>query len=162
VVCGRGDSRGNGFGSQQRQRRGHAMMVEAEAAQGQTTINYEAVAIAGETVVVAETAAAVAVAAAAAMVAAMRQPWQWWRRCQLCLAEESVIFPALLGRLTPNWHHCRGGRAAAAVGMSWCCQSACGLVAAGREGSSHGGGGYAVVLSGQRCFNARMVELSGR
>jgi hypothetical protein len=67
-------------------------MVEAEAAQGQTTINYEAVAIAGETVVVAETAAAVAVAAAAAMVAAMRQPWQWWRRCQLCLAEESVIF----------------------------------------------------------------------
>ncbi len=160
MVCGRGDSRGNGFGSQQRQRRGHAMMVEAEAAQGQTTINYEAVAIAGETVVMAETVAAVAVAAA--MVAAMRQPWQWWRRCQLCLAEESVIFPALLGRLTPNWHHCRGGRAAAAVGMSWCCQSACGLVAAGREGSSHGGGGYAVVLSGQRCFNARMVELSGR
>jgi hypothetical protein len=66
------------------------MMVEAEAAQGQTTINYEAVAIAGETVVMAETVAAVAVAAA--MVAAMRQPWQWWRRCQLCLAEESVIF----------------------------------------------------------------------
>jgi hypothetical protein len=71
-------------------------MVEAEASKGQTTINYEAVAIAGETVVMAEMVAAVAVAAAmmatAAMVAAMRQPWQWWRWCQLCLAEESVIF----------------------------------------------------------------------
>jgi len=85
-----------------------ATAVKAEAAQGQTTINYEAVAIAAETVMVAaaETAAAVAVAeamavavavavaamAVAAMAAAMRQPWQRWRWCRLCLAEKSVIF----------------------------------------------------------------------
>ena len=55
-------------------------MAKAEAAQGQTTINQKAVAIAAETVLVAaEMAAAVAVAAAmatVAMVATMRQPWQ--------------------------------------------------------------------------------------
>ncbi len=73
MVCGGGDS-GNGVGSQQWQWRGQATMVEADVAQGQTTINYEAGAIAGETVVVVETVAAVAVAAAmatAAMAAAM-------------------------------------------------------------------------------------------
>ena len=49
-------------------------MAEADVAQGQTTINYEAGAIAGEAVVVVETVAAMAVAAAmatAAMAAAM-------------------------------------------------------------------------------------------
>ena len=55
-------------------------MAEAEAAQGQTTINQKAVAIAADTVLVAaEMAAAVAVAAAmatVAMVGTMRQPWQ--------------------------------------------------------------------------------------
>jgi hypothetical protein len=56
------------------------MVAKAEAAQGQTTINQKAVAMAAETVLVtAEMAAAVAVAAAmatAAMVATMQQPWQ--------------------------------------------------------------------------------------
>ena len=60
------------------------MVVKAEEAQGQTTINQKAVPIAAETVV-AESAAAVAVAVAAAvaaamataaMAAAMQQPWQ--------------------------------------------------------------------------------------
>ena len=55
-------------------------MAEAEAVQGQTTINQKAVAIAAEMVlVVAEMAAAVAVAATMAMVAMVvttRQPWQ--------------------------------------------------------------------------------------
>jgi hypothetical protein len=59
VVCSRDDS-GNGISSQQRQARGQATVAEAEAAQGQTTINQKMVAIAAETVlVVAETAAAV-------------------------------------------------------------------------------------------------------
>ena len=58
------------------------MMFEAEAVQGQTTINQKAVAMAAETVLVtAEMAAAVAVAVAvalatAAMAATTRQPWQ--------------------------------------------------------------------------------------
>ena len=38
AVCGR-DNSGNGVGSQQRQARGQAMVVKAEAAQGQTAIN---------------------------------------------------------------------------------------------------------------------------
>jgi hypothetical protein len=56
------------------------MVAKAEAAQGQTTINQKAVAIAAESVLVAaKTAAAVAVAesmATAAMAATMWQPWQ--------------------------------------------------------------------------------------
>jgi len=80
AVGGRGDS-GNGIDSQWRQQRGQATVAKAEAAQGQTTINQKAVAIAAETVLVAaEMAAAVAVAAAmatVAMVATTRQPpWQ--------------------------------------------------------------------------------------
>ena len=81
AVCGRGDS-GNGVDSQRRwpQRRGQATVAKAEAAQGQTTINQKAVAIAAEMVlVVAEMAAAVAVAATmatVAMVVTTRQPWQ--------------------------------------------------------------------------------------
>ena len=55
-----------------------ATMVEADAAQEQTTINYKAVAISGEMIVVAETVAAMAVAAAMATAAmataAMQQP----------------------------------------------------------------------------------------
>ena len=55
-------------------------MAKAEAAQGQTTINQKAVAIAAKTVLVAaEMAAAVAVAAAmatVAMVGTTRQPWR--------------------------------------------------------------------------------------
>jgi len=55
-------------------------VAEAEAAQGQTTINQKAVAIAAESVLVAaEMAAAVSVAVAMAtvvMVATTRQPWQ--------------------------------------------------------------------------------------
>ena len=78
AVCGRDDSV-NGVGSQQRQVRGQATVAEAEAAQGQTTINQKAVAIAAELVMVAaETATAVAVAAAmatAAMAATTQQPW---------------------------------------------------------------------------------------
>ena len=63
AVCGLGDS-GNGIVSQRRQRRGQAPVAKAEAAQGQTTINQKAVAIAAEMVLVAaEMAAAVAVAA---------------------------------------------------------------------------------------------------
>ena len=57
------------------------MVAKAEAAQGQTTINQKAVAIAAETVLVAaEMAAAMAVAGAKAtvvVVATTRQPWQW-------------------------------------------------------------------------------------
>ena len=81
AVCGLGNS-GNGIVSQRRQRWGQATVAEAEAAQGQTTINQKVVAIAAEMVLVAaEMAAAVAVAAAAAMVtmvmvATTRQPWQ--------------------------------------------------------------------------------------
>jgi hypothetical protein len=78
-VCGCGNS-GNGVDSQWQQRWGQATVAKAEAAQGQTTINQKAVAIAAETVlVVAEMAATVAVAAAmatVAMVARTRQPWQ--------------------------------------------------------------------------------------
>jgi hypothetical protein len=77
AVCSCSKS-GNGVGSQQRQQWGQAKVVEAEEAQGQTTINQKSVAIAVETVV-AETAAAVAVAAVmatAAMAAATRQPRQ--------------------------------------------------------------------------------------
>jgi hypothetical protein len=55
-------------------------LPEAEAVQGQTTINQKAVAMAAETMLVmAEMAAAVAVASAmatTAMAATMRQPWQ--------------------------------------------------------------------------------------
>jgi len=79
AVCGRADS-GSGVDSQWRQWRGQAAVAEAEAAQGQRTINQKTVAIAAETVlVVTEMAAAVAVAAAMAMVAIVattRQPWQ--------------------------------------------------------------------------------------
>ena len=53
-------------------------VAEAEAMQGQTTVNHKAVAIAAETVA-AETVAVMAVTAAmamAAMAATMRQPWQ--------------------------------------------------------------------------------------
>ena len=42
LVCSR-DGSGNGVGSQQRQVRGQATVAEAEAAQGQTTINQKAV-----------------------------------------------------------------------------------------------------------------------
>ena len=66
AVCGRDDS-GNGVGSQ----RGQATVAEEEAAQGQTTINQQAVAMAVETVLVA--------------ARRQRQPWQWqrqWRRRQ--------------------------------------------------------------------------------
>ena len=54
------------------------MVAKAEAAQGQTTINQKAVAIAAETVLVAaEMAAAVAVAVAAVMAApTWRRQWQ--------------------------------------------------------------------------------------
>ena len=56
-------------------RKGRQMVAKAEAAQGQTTINQKAVAMAAETVLVtAEMAAAVAVAAAIATAA-------WWRQC---------------------------------------------------------------------------------
>ena len=56
-------------------------MAEAEAAQGQTTINQKAVAIAEETVMVtAEMAAAVAVAAAMAVAAMVATTWQLWQR----------------------------------------------------------------------------------
>ena len=69
VVCSR-DNSCNGVGSQQQQVQGQASVAEAEAAQGQTTINQKAVAIAAETVLVAaEMAAAMVVAAAMAMVA---------------------------------------------------------------------------------------------
>ncbi len=72
------DEGGNGVGSQQLQARGQATVVEAEAAQGQTTINQKAVVMAAETVLVTvEMAAAVAVTmATAAMAAKTRQPWQ--------------------------------------------------------------------------------------
>ena len=72
----------NGVSSQQWQARGQATVAEAEAAQGQTTINQKVVAIAAETsLLAAETAAAVAVAVAVAMVTAAMaaktwQPWQ--------------------------------------------------------------------------------------
>ena len=51
VVCGRDDS-DNGVGSQQQQAPGLATVAKAEAAQGQTTINQKAVAIAAEMVLV--------------------------------------------------------------------------------------------------------------
>jgi hypothetical protein len=56
-------------------------MAEAEATQGQTTINQKKVAIAAETVMVtAEMAAAVAVAAAMAVAATAATTWQPWQR----------------------------------------------------------------------------------
>ncbi len=56
-------------------------MAKAEAAQGQTTINQKAAAIAAETVMVtAEIAAAVAVAAAMAVAAMAATTWQPWQR----------------------------------------------------------------------------------
>ena len=64
AVCGCDDS-GNGVSSQQRQARGQATVAEAEAAQGQTTINQKVVAMTADMVLVmAEMAADVAVAAA--------------------------------------------------------------------------------------------------
>ena len=80
MVCSHDDS-GNGVGSQQLQARGQATVAEAEAVQGQTTINQKAVAMAAEMVLVtAEMVAAVAMAAVmatAAMAATTtRQPWQ--------------------------------------------------------------------------------------
>jgi len=51
AVCGHDDS-GNGVSSQQRQARGQATVAEAEAAQGQTTMNQKVVAMAAEMVLV--------------------------------------------------------------------------------------------------------------
>ena len=74
AVCGRVDS-GNGVDSQRQQRRGQATVAEAEAAQGQTTINQKAVAIAAEMVLVAAAVAEAAAMATAAMAATTWQPW---------------------------------------------------------------------------------------
>ena len=62
AVWGRDDS-GNGVGNQQRQARGQATVVKAEAAQGQTSINQQVVTIAVEMVLV--------------VARRQRQPWQW-------------------------------------------------------------------------------------
>ena len=74
AVCGRGNS-GNGVNSQRWQWWGQATVAEAEAAQGQTTINQKAVAIAAETVLVA------AEMAKPCQWQWQWQLWQWWRQC---------------------------------------------------------------------------------
>jgi len=80
AAFGRKDSV-NGISSQQWQARGQATVAEAEAVQGQTTINQKAVAKAAETsLLAAETAAAVAVAVTMVTAAMAAKPWQPWQQ----------------------------------------------------------------------------------